>query len=293
MLNQKYRFCVGLIGVLGLFTGLAVADPKPLPSTVLNGNGVQLDTSVNVPSGNPTYAVSFGFGSGGGFTSTIDSVNTVMWCVDALEDISPPTTYNADLVQVSQISNNPNDVRFGNVSGTTWNQIAGVTDNNAQQRFEMAAYLTSLYPGVTPTDPAGPTQPQTVSDQELQTAIWEIMWNSSISSESGITLAQVQNGDGAFNAADESVVTADILAAQTFVNNSANASFFNNYAVVSGGVAANGSLLGASGIQTYIVPLDAPATVPEPASVVLFGSLLAGVFTLTRRARAKQIRTVC
>ncbi len=44
-----------------------------------------------------------------------------------------------------------------------------------------------------------------------------------------------------------------------------------------------------AGIQTYIVQLT-PAAVPEPASVALFGSLLAGVFAFTRRARAKRVR---
>ncbi len=87
-----------------MFTGVAAADPRPLSNTDLNSSGVQTNTQVNVPSGNPTYPVSFSFGSGGGFTATIDSTNTAMWCVDAEEDIAPPTIYNADLVEVSDIS---------------------------------------------------------------------------------------------------------------------------------------------------------------------------------------------
>ena len=88
MLNKRCSLWVGLITSLGVFAGLANADPEPLPGTVLNSSGVHIYTSVNVPAGNPTYPVSFGFGSGGGFTTTIDSTNTVMWCVDAMEDIS-------------------------------------------------------------------------------------------------------------------------------------------------------------------------------------------------------------
>jgi hypothetical protein len=278
MLNKKCGFCVRLITSLGVLISVAIADPLPLPGSVLT-NGVQKDTFVNVPSGNPTYPVTFGFGSGGGFTATIDNTNTVMWCVDAMEDISPPATYNADLVEVSQIGSNSSYVRYGGVS--SWS-TAITGDNTAQQRYEMATYLTSKYPGV----PAGPTQPYTLTDQELQAAIWEIMWNNSISSESGITLTQVQNGDGAFNSADENAVAKYIAAAQNFVNNPANASFFNNYAVVSGAAGSNGTLA-TSGFQTFIVPLDSP--VPEPASIVLLGSLIAGVFTLTRRQRARRV----
>jgi hypothetical protein len=273
MVNRILFLSAGFIVSFGIFTDTAVADPQPLSPANLT-NGVQLDTSVNVPAGNPTYPVSFSFGSGGGFTTTIDATNTVMWCVDAQEDISPPTTYNADIVEVSQIGANANDVRYGNVGA--W-QLSLPGDNTAQERYEMAAYLVSLYPGV----PAGPTQPQTAGDRELQTAIWEIMWNGS-SSESGITFSQIQS-DGA-NAAN---VTADIQAAQTFVNNLANASFFNNYAVVSGGANANGLLT--PGIQTYIVPLSA---VPEPTSVILLGSVVAGVFALKRRAQLKRIRKI-
>ena len=216
-----------------------------------------------------------------------------MWCVDAMEDISPPTTYNADLVEVSQISANSSDVRYGNVVGTTGANSWGISipgDNTAQLRYEMAAYLTSQYPGVTSTDPAGPNPSNTLTDQELQAAIWETMWNNSINSESGITLASVQSGDGSFNSADETAVANYITAAQTFVNNPANASFFNSFAVVSGGVSSTGALLAASGIQTYIVPVDSP--VPEPASFILFGSLIAGLFLYTRRLRTKPGRVL-
>ena len=64
------------------------------------------------------------------------------------------------------------------------------------------------------------------------------MWNNSISSESGITLASVETGDGSFTSAEQTAVAGYITAAQTFVNNPANASFFNSFAVVSGGVSS-------------------------------------------------------
>ncbi len=280
MINTRYSLCAGLVVSLGVFSVAAVADPVPLSSTVLNSNGVQIYTSVNVPAGNPTYPVSFSFGSGGGFTATIDSTNTAMWCVDAEEDISPPTTYNADIVEVSQIGNNSSDVRFGNVGSSGWALNLGPGYDTPQERFEMATYLVNQYPGL----PGGPTPSNTTTDQELQTAIWEIMWNNSVTSESGITFSAIQN-DGT----NMSNVAADITAAQNFVNANPNASLFNNYAVISGGANANGSLI-TPGIQTYLVQLDA---VPEPASVVLFGSLVGGVLALTKRTRSKRVRNVC
>ncbi len=279
MSSLQCSICVGFIAAV--FSGVAIADPVALPSSNLNSSGYQLSTSVNMPSGNPTYPVSFSFGSGGGFTATIDSTNTAMWCVDAEEDVSPPTKYNADLVQLSTISSNSSYVRYGSVTGSGWQNNLGV-DNTAQKRFEMAAYLISQYPGV----PAGPNPSNTTTDKELQTAIWEIMWNSTVPPQGGITYSKI-TGDGT-NAAN---VATDIFNAQNFVNNAANASFFNNYAVVSGGANLDGSLI-SPGIQTYIVQL-APSAVPEPASVFLFGSLLAGAFALTRRTRAKRLRSMC
>lgn len=282
---------VSLIGLWGVFSGLAAANPQPLPSTVLNSSGYQLNTSVNVPSGNPTYPVSFSFGSGGGFTSTIDSTNTIMWCVDAEEDIAPPTVYNADLVKVSTITNNSSYVRYGNAGSSQWAlNLSG--DNTAQQRYEMAAYLISQYPGYSPPGYAAPNPSNTLTDQELQAAIWETMWNSSVTPQGGITYNKVFNGGGAFNSTDENAVASYISQAQAFVNNSANTSFFNNFAVVSGGVNSNGTLQ-SPGIQTYICPLYPPATVPEPASVILLGSLLASVFGLTNRFRSRRTRPSC
>lgn len=273
--------------MLGVFSGVAGANPTPLPSTVLNSSGYQLNTPVTVPSGNPTYPVSFSFGSGGGFTSTIDSTNTIMWCVDAEEDISPPTTYNADLVKLSTISTNSSYTRYGSVSSSQW-QLKLSGDNTALQRYEMAAYLISQYPGY----PVGPSPSNTLTDQELQAAIWETMWNSSVTPQGGLTYSKVSNGGGTFNTADETAVSNYVSQAETFVNNSANASFFNNFAVVSGGVNSSGSLQ-SPGVQTYIVPLYSPSAVPEPASIVLLGSLLAGVCVLTRRFRAKRVTPVC
>jgi hypothetical protein len=280
MLNKKCGLCVGLITLLGLFISVAVADP--LPASVLT-NGVQKDTLVNVPGGNPTYPVSFSFGSGGGFTATIDSTNTVMWCVDAMEDISPPALYNADLVEVSKIAANPSYVRYGLV--TSWG-IDMPTYDTAQQRFEMATYLVSLYPGV----PAGPNPSNTLMDRELQAAIWEIMWNNSITPGGGITLSSITSGgtDPAtdFTSTEQTQVTAYITQAKSFVHNNPNASLFNYYAVVSGGVSSDGSLSSPPtlGTQTYIVLLT-----PEPASIIMLGSLIASVFALTRRHRARRV----
>src|SRR5579875_940005 len=297
MLKPESNACVVLIGCLTFFAGFAAADPQPLSSSVLNGSGVQLYTSVNVPAGNPAYPVSFNFGSGGGFTTTIDSTNTVMWCVDAEEDIAPPTTYNADIVEVSKIGSNSSDVRYGSVTSGQW-QNSYTVITTTQQRYEMAAYLVSTYPGVSTGTVTGPTQSPslTLDEQEIQTAIWEIMWNSSVSPQGSITYSDIANGSNGtalFTTSEKSTILSLITQAQTYVENNPNATLFNDYAVVSGGANSNGSLQ-SPGIQTYLVQLNSPSAVPEPASVVLLGSLLAFVFLLTYRLRRVQrVREAC
>ncbi|MGH9436546.1 MAG: PEP-CTERM sorting domain-containing protein [Terriglobia bacterium] len=279
----------GFIGLF-VFAGIAAADLAPLPGSVLNSSGVQTNTTVSVLDG--TYPVGFNFGYGGGFTASIDAIDTVIWCVDAEEDITLPTHYQADLVQLSQIGSNTNDVRYGTVTSGWQLDLSGA---DAQQRYEMAAYLIDkYYPGVSASagTVAGPTQPANLMDQEIQTAIWELLWNSSVSPQGGITWPDIQSGSKTstplFNPTDMTAITGYINDAQTWVSANPTASLFDNYAVVSGSLNSDGTLH-SPGIQTYLVQLT---PVPEPASVILLASLLVAAFALVRRTRTKRARHI-
>lgn len=279
MRRNIYTVAAGFIALF-VCAGIAIADPQALPANILNGNGALINTAVSVPSGNPTYPISFSFGSGGGFSATIDGYSTVMWCVDAEEDISPPTDYSADLVQVSQIAANSNDVRYGNVTNWQNNGPApDYTNYTAEQRYEMAAYLIDTYYSPLPN---GPNPSNTLQSRSVQTAIWELLWNDT--SSDGLSYSQV-SGDG-------SSPGTYVTAAENFVAANPNSSIFDDYAVVSGGLTYGGGLK-SPGVQTYLVQLTSPSPVPEPASVILFASLLIAVFALRRRARGKRADKVC
>jgi len=253
---------IAAIAGLGMMSTSARADA--LPATILNSNGVLLNTSVAVSSApqNPTYPVSFSFGDGGGFAAAVDGHNTTVWCVDSEEDIWFPTNYQGDLVSTAHLTSNLTDVKYGNVTGTgstgnVWALDLGAANNNATARFQMAAYLVSKYESF----PNGPVND--ANDRNLQVAIWEITYNYSVSSS--LSFAQIQGA-----APDPTAAANYISQAETFVDNSANASYFNNFAILSGNVNSSGAMSG-TGYQTYVVQLN---TVPEPASwMALFAGL--------------------
>lgn len=278
----RMRFAAGerLLLTTLLGAGLCLANTQPLSMSNFNSNGAQLDTQVQATGSSVAYPVNFNFGSGGGFAATIDHTSTIMWCVDAQEDISLPKTYNADIVLLSQIPQNQNYVRYANVSSSSW--YLPLSNATAQQRFEMAAYLIKNdYPGF----PNGPSS-SSLQAQEVQTAIWKITWNGN-TSESGITSSQIADGGGALSSsADQQQVSDYVTAAETFVNTggSALASLANSFAVISGPSDSLGKL-SANGIQTYLVQVA-----PEPGYVmslaVMFGLL--AVFASRRKKALKQ-----
>jgi hypothetical protein len=214
--------------------------------------------------------MSFILGSGGGFTFMIDSTDSGMWCGD-----DDGGTYKADdFLGISKGGAHSSDARYDHVNGRRVKLISG---NTAQRRYEIAAYLVSHYPEI-----SAPLKPSNAfTDKKIQTAIWEIVWNNSAGPHGGIQDDRTDRSN-----------IADVLKAVDFVNSSRDASLFNSDAVVSGGLDSLGNE-GSPELRTHIVELHSPATVPEPTSVVLFGSLVVSFFAVTRRARAKRVRNMC
>ena len=274
-----------------LFTGLALADA--FPASLLAPNGVLTNQAVDVlpDPPNPRYPVKFTFGTGGGFEATVAGFDTILWCVDAEEDIWFPTKYSTDIVQLSTVATNASDVRYGNVSGvyssttnpTGWALDLGASDNDALARFEMAAYLVSQY-GNFPAGPSGNDAASIAMNKEIQTAIWEITWNNSVSPGGGITYAAISSAapSGVPSATFLPAVQNYINQAQACIDHPASCAFNPaNYAVVSGPLTSvTSGDLASLGYQTYIVQLT-----PEPTSIALLGVVGAWVFFARRRLK--------
>lgn len=245
----------------------SAARADALPNTILGSTGVLLDTSVTLNASNPTHGVYFSFpgglsGYGGGFGAVVDGYNTTVWCVDVEEDTNFGQSYHADVVSTANLTGtNLNDVKYGNVTGSGWAMSLGANNDNATARYQMAAYLASHNYSNFPNGPAN-----TPSNADVQLAIWEVMFNNSISNPNPSWSALLQAA-----APDSSNIASLIGAAETFVDNPANASYFNNFAIVSGNVVDQNGTLGTPGYQTYLVQLS---PVPEPSSwLALFAGL--------------------
>lgn len=274
------------LGLLMIF-GLASAMADPIPDTVIGPGGALLNVQVNMQSSK--YPVSFQFsppgygtftGTGGGFAATVDGYSTIVWCVDSEEDISIPTSYQADLVRLSTVAANSNDVQYGNVTGSAWD-LPWSGYNSALFRYEAAAYLVGQYEGF----PKGPSS-NDLTDQELQTAAWELIYNNSVTAGYGITFSQIQTGGSTFSGSTlttfENQVSSDIANAENCVLNRSTCPSFNpdTWGVLSGPVDSSGNLNQHPGNQTYLVQL---APVPEPSSVGLFAGVLLICGLLLRR----------
>lgn len=274
-MKKLIRACA-VMGAFGLINATLWADD--VPASVLNSNGLATNVSVNVLGWgpNPAYPVSFSFGIGGGFAATVDNYRTTVWCVDAQEDIFLPTTYSADLVSTTAVTANSNYVHYGNVTPSGWQMDLGAAYASAQTRFQMAAYLVGQYSNF----PNGPA-PNDLQNQEIQTAIWEIMWNGGTGAPDGLTYSQIQAGPGTSTAV-QNAVAGYISDAQNFVSNPLNAGYFNNFAIVSGNVDPSGNLT-SPGYQTFLIQ------VPEPSTWFLLLAGLGLVALNRRRTYAKSL----
>jgi len=118
-------------------------------------------------------------GGGGGVSATLNGVSVEAFCDDFDNNISPWKDYTADITTLGT-SADLSDTRFGSVSSNAWTTISLTTGNwildyqndlffnsgsgsSALARYEMAAYLVSLY---------NPSLGNNTSNNQIQEAIW-------------------------------------------------------------------------------------------------------------------------
>lgn len=121
-------------------------------------------------------------GGGGGLSSTLNNVSIEDYCVDFANWINFSSTYTVNVTPVT--SSNLSETRFANVSSFTTTYTANATvsldstdantllstDENVQARYEMAAYLITLY-----QIPANLNTPPSAYNDGIQQAIWDLL----------------------------------------------------------------------------------------------------------------------
>jgi len=257
----------GLIAFTLWISGASAALAAPVPVSSLGwGQSVTVNT-------NPlTYPVTInGVGIGGGFSGDIAGRQTIFWCVDSQLDVSwGSNVYKANVTPLTGLNQGSWDgsARYEDVTGTGsngWYYDLGTSFNNAEARYRMAAWLVSQYLQF----PAGPTPDPNPTNQAIQAAIWKVMLNKTLSYDADVLGLPVTAGS-------PSGSSDWIDAAKTFVSSRYDDPFFNNWAIVSGGVVPQGNAWVFDSnhkYQTFLVQ-----TTPEPGFYGLLALALAGLF---------------
>jgi len=259
--------------------GLAITSvqggPVPItPAQMGNQNPV-----VFGPSGQPEYMIcptDVPDGCGGAFTENIGGINATIWCVDSQLNASWGNTYSAYVEDLSGANGlfDANHVHYDGVTTFTggaggWSyDLAGygvANPNSAQTRYELAAILISQYipnPGM-PTDSS--------QNRSIQDAIWRLTENNTAPSlTDDISVGAPGGGDWIKYAAGLLATTPS--------------SFFDQWAVVSGGWQPSTYFANQPGYQTFLVQVT-----PEPRFYgLLLVALLSACGIIYRRRMASQ-----
>jgi hypothetical protein len=225
-------------------------------------------------------------GGGGGAAATLNGASVEIYCDNFYNEIYVPSTNSANVTTLGT-SANLNQTRFGNVAPTGWTTIT-LNDGNtaldnaddaffndpngstpeagstALVRYEMAAYLVSLY---------NLGQGNSTSNNQIQEAIWTIL---DPSAEGPVIDPSGVNPDSYL---EQAVSWYNSMSGnQTALN-----SFLSRFEIVSDpSMTGLRSGVGVGGFQEQII-----MTTPEPRQEgLLLVGLLMGGFLVVRRKRA-------
>jgi hypothetical protein len=228
----------------------------------------------------PLSVISYNFplaGGGGGASATLNGVPVEIFCDDFANDLNAPSSQPADVTTLSSNAN-LSDTRFGSISSNGWTTIT-LSDgdsffNNpgsgstALARYEMAAYLVSLYN-------RGPGN-NTSNNNEIQEAIWTIM---DPKAEGAVIDPSGLSPDSYLEQAVSWYVSMNTAGNQAALN-----SFLSQFEIVSSADMTYPNGVGVGGFQEQIVMN--PVVTPEPrGGVWLLLSLLVVGFLAMRRSR--------
>jgi len=220
-------------------------------------------------------------GDGGGASATLNGVPVEVFCDDFANTMWVPYSYSANVTTLGTSANLSN-TRFGGVSSSAWNPISlndgnstldtqdnaffnSGTGSSALARYEMAAYLVSLY---------NRSLGNNTSNNQIQQAIWTLM-DPKVEGSPNNPL-NVNNASYLESAATwySNMNTPSNLTALN--------SFLGNFELVSPTNMTFQNGLGYGGFQEQIV------MTPEPRGGVwmLLGLLVLG-FLMARRARSR------
>ena len=216
-------------------------------------------------------------GGGGGAMATLNGVSVEIYCDDFYNSIDLSTDYNADVTTLGTGAN-LSDTRFGDV--TSWETVSLSTGNssldstddtffnsgsgsNAVARYDMAAYLVSLYSAAGGNNTA---------NNEIQEAIW--------------TLLDPKAEGSAFNpdALNASTYLEEAANWYTTTSSSALNAFLSRVEIVSPTNMTYSNGLGFGGFQEQIVITPTPE--PRGAVWLLLSLLVIGFFVVRRRRAA-------
>lgn len=185
------------------------------------------------------------------------------WCIDFTNDITVPGTYSYNLVSFS-----PSGLTSVKTSLTAPEPAALLTTNTVgvpEINYLMALGNALLAPG-TPYNPGNIYGTQNDIASAIQLAIWEELYTPTAYPGASISYSGAST-----------IVTNDV---NTFLTDASN-----NINYAGTGYALISTALGPQQLAYTTASVPPPVKVPEPGSLVLLGSALAGFAAIRRRRR--------